>query len=314
MKTVKHILFYSSLFLLTACGCLTKSQVAEIQTYSKLLDSYSEFPGCVVKEFAEIKYEVEQLNTGTFSDTLVHSKLWKSYLGKKKVLKNAERLDIGIKVLTEYASALKTLSSIDKSERLSEQTPKLGTNLDTLISAYNHNFKGKLPVGMGALVSKGLFLFGDTYVKNQQKKIIKQMIIQGDTLISQLTVTTKEELTNTFLNDWIPALKEDLKSRHVNYLQNIPGSSELKVVIANHYNKEVSQLIIKIDDLENMAKQTIKTIETLSRAHHQLWTQVNERKKLSALLTETQKLYSAVKDIYDSYQDILTSYHKESGL
>jgi hypothetical protein len=106
MKTLNFFLFILTLALITGCASLTKTQVASVSAYSGILEKFTEYPSAIIKEFIQVKYEVEQLNTGTFSDTIVNSKLWMSYYGRKKALKEAEKIDIGIKIIAEYASAL----------------------------------------------------------------------------------------------------------------------------------------------------------------------------------------------------------------
>lgn len=133
MKTLNFFLFILTLALISGCASLTKTQVASVNTYSGILEKYSDFPSSIIKEFIQVKYEVEQLNTGTFSDTIVNSKLWMSYFGRKKALKEAEKIDIGIKIIAEYASALEKLSSKNLADNVGKEATKLGTNIDTLI-------------------------------------------------------------------------------------------------------------------------------------------------------------------------------------
>lgn len=303
MTTLNFFLFLCAISFITGCASLTKTQIESVNTYSCLLEEFSEYPGSIIEEFIQLKYEVEQLNTGTFNDTAVNSKLWVSYYGKKKALKEAEKIDIGIEVITEYASALVKLSSKDLSDHMDKGSKKIGTNIDSLISLYNLKSDKKIPSEIGKLVISTVALVGSGYVKQQQAKELKKFINEGDSIISMLTDAIKTELTRTVINEWLIALKEDLKYRQVNFLQNIPHS-EYKVYLSNSYNKEVALLIARIDNLEELAKKTISSIGEIKIAHKQLLTHIQERKNIKVVLSETQNLYLSVKDIYVNYQEL----------
>ncbi len=306
MTTLKFLLILCVLPFIAGCASLTKTQIESVNTYSCLLEKYSEYPGSIIEEFIQIKYDVEQLNTGTFNDTAVNSKLWTSYYGKKKALKDAEKIDVGIKVIAEYASALVMLSSEDLSNRVDKGSKKLGSNINSLISQYNLKSDKKIPSGIGKLITGVVSLLGSSYVKQQQATDLKKFINEGDSLISMLTDAIKTELTKTVINEWLIALKDDLKNRQVNFLQNIPHS-EYKVYLANSYNKEVALLIARIDNLEQLAKKTISSIEKIKKAHKQLLVHIQEKNEIKAVLSETQNLYLSVKDIYINYQKLTTS-------
>jgi hypothetical protein len=295
------ILFF--ILILSSCACLTKTQIASINKYSCLLESYSDYPGTIIKEFIRLKYEVEQLNTGTFNDTAVNSKLWNSFNGKQKALKKAAKIDLAINVMAEYASALNKLSSEELPEKISKQNEKLGSNIDSLISLYNVSGNKKLPAGIGKLIQSSVSLIGSSYIKQRQAKELKKFIAEADILISVLTDDLKVELTNTVLKDWIPALKDDMKSRQINFLQNIP-TSEYKVYFANTYNKEVARLIARIDNLEQLTNKTIGSVDQVKIAHKQLLDHLTEKKNIKIVLSETQNLYFSLKDIYINYQEI----------
>lgn len=306
MTTLKFLLMVCLIAFIAGCASLTKSQIESVNSYSGLLEKYSKFPGSIIEEFIQIKYDVEQLNTGTFNDTAVNSKLWISYYGKQKALKDAEKIDIGIKVMAEYASALVILSSKDLSARVNKESKKLGSNMDSLISLYNLKSDKKIPSGIGKLVTSTVSFIGSAYVKQQQANYLKKFINEGDSLILILTDAIKSELTKTVINEWLIALKDDLKNRQVNFLQNIPHS-EYKVYLANSYNKEVALLIARIGNLEQLTKKTISSIEKIKKAHKQLLVHIQEKNKIKVVLSETQNLYLSLTDIYINYQKLTTS-------
>jgi hypothetical protein len=178
--------------------------------------------------------------------------------------------------------------------------------MDTLLAIYNMKNDKKVPRGMGKLVTSTISFLGSGYVKHRQANALKMYITEGDSLISVITETLKAELSAMVLNEWLIVLKEDLKNRQINFLQNIPRS-EYKVFIANGYNKEVAILIARIDTLEQLTKKTISSIDKIKKAHKQLLSYIQERRKMDSILSETQELYISVKEMYDSYHVLITN-------
>jgi len=304
MTTLKKALVLCSLACMAGCASLTKTQVESVNTYSTLLEKYADYPGSIIKEFIQLKYDVELLNTGTFSDTVVNTRLWTSYNGKKKALEEAAKIDLGIQLIAEYASALAKLSSKDLSDKVVSSTKKMGTDMDSLISVINSKSDLKIPSGIGELVKSSYSSIGSIYVKHRQAKDLKRFVGEGEKIIPLITEVIKTDLIKMVINNWLPPLKNDLKNRQENFLRNIPVS-EYKVFLANYYNRDVAVLIARIDNLEQLATKTIKSVDNITKAHKQLYENIQERKKIVEFLSETHNLYLSVKDIYTNYQNLM---------
>jgi hypothetical protein len=187
------------------------------------------------------------------------------------------------------------------SDNVGKEATKLGTNIDTLISIYNLKSDKKLPNTTGVLVTDAISLIGSSYVKHRQANELKKYVKEGDTLILILTEAIKTELKNIVINNWLQPLKDELKDRQENFLRNLPNS-DYKVYFANSFNKEVATLIARIDNLEQLTNKTINSVEHINKAHKQLLENIQKRKKIKEVLTETQQLYVSVNDILSNYQ------------
>jgi hypothetical protein len=269
-----------------------------------LLAVNSDYPGSIIEEYINIEYEIQKLNTGTFSDSQVNSKLWNSYRGKMKALRDARKVDLCFKIMGEYASALEKLSSPKIYEDLSEPSDKLGTNIDTLIKEFNSINNKKIPLGIGKLISKGLTTMGRTYVKNKQTQELKKYILEGETLVNLTSENIRINLDTVVLKQWIPGLIDDLKIRQENLLSNLNPKGEYKVYYANEFNKEVADIIIRIDNLEQFTRKTITSVNKLNAAHHELLQNLENRKKIKEVLKETQELFVSTREIVAFYKSI----------
>jgi len=291
--SISIIVFY------TSCASLTKTQLKGINSYAQVLEKFSDYPGTIVKGFVQLKYETGQLNTGTIvNNAIVTESLWKSYYGKDKALKEAEKLDLSIQIIGEYAAALAKLSSTDLSDSIQSGSLRLGSNMSQLITEYNAVSNDKISINIGALVAKSIAFFGTRYTKNKQAKDLKAFIHAGDPLVTQITESIKKDLEKVVLEKWIPGLKDELKTRHQNFLSNMPPKAEYRVYLANSYNKEVAEIIARIDHLEKITAKTIAAVDHIRKAHKELLVCIQQKKKLKEVLVETQAFYVSVRGIY----------------
>lgn len=305
MKRLNRYLIPFLLFLCIACASLSKSQLKSIQSYAGLLKENAEFPSVAINECINLKFDIELLNSGTFSDSLVNKKLWMSYKGKEEALKKALKADLTVKIIAHYATALYDLSSPKPIEALSQSSENLGKNIDKLIGQYNSLAVGKnLPEGIGPLVSGAISMAGKQFVRAKQAREIKKLILAGDTLIGILSDNLAVELERLLIKEWIPALKADLAIRQENLLANLNPKGDYKAYYATQYNKEIAAIIVRIDNLEQLTGEVLKVTRKIKKAHAQIVETMQQKKKITEILSETYELYLSAKELADLYKKI----------
>ncbi len=290
---------------LIGCASLTSTQISGINAYSELLDKNAKYPCMIVTEFINIKYDIEQLNSGTIGPGLVNEKLWNSYRGKEEALNQSHRVNIGLAVIEQYAEALCRLSSKDLSEKLKEPSERLGKNIDTLVSEFNLAAGKKAPIGIGKLLSKALVFTGQGVISIRQATVLKQCIREADTLVSVITFNLCAELDSIVIKQWLPALKKDLKIKQEDLLGNLNPRGEYTAYFATQFNRTVASLIRRIDHLEQMTKKSIVSIQGVRKAHKELAENIVKRRTMRELLDETQKLAALTKDIIEAYDEMI---------
>jgi hypothetical protein len=297
------VLFASVLFLtaITGCASLTGSQISCINRYSRLLEKNAEIPGTIITGFVSIKYDIELLNTGTVGPAQANEKLWNSYRGKEAALEKAGRADAGLKLLAEYAVALARLSSKELPEDIRKPSEKLGISVDTLIACYNRVTGSRVPPGIGFLLSKGTTFIGRSLIRNTQANALKEYVQEGDTLVAMVTAELKKELDSLVLGQWIPALKTDLKIKQEDLLNNLNPDGDYTAWYATLVNREAAAIIARIDNLEKLARDAVKSVGSISAAHRELLANILERKDIKEILVETLKLYRTTKDLYETW-------------
>jgi hypothetical protein len=292
-----------------AAGCagLTGTQISSINNYSRLLEKNADIPGTIITEFIGIKYDIELFNTGTVEADLANEKLWNSYRGKESAVEKAKKADLSLKIMGEYAVGLARLSSDKLSEDIKKPSEKLGIAVDTLIDRFNRATGKSIPPGIGMLLSKGVAFVGRSLIRDEQAENLREYLQEGDTLIALTTAELKKELDTLVLGQWVPALKEELKTKQEDLLNNLNPEGDYTAWYATQVNKEASSLIARIDNLEKLAGKAVRSAGAIRRAHEELLANVMERKDIVEVLVETRELYRDTKDLYDAWQSVIKS-------
>jgi len=299
----RYLCLSGAVLFLTVAGCasLTGTQISSINRYSRLLEKNAEMPNAVITGLVSVKYDIELLNTGTVSPDQANEKLWNSYKGKETSLEKAGRADAGLKLLGEYAVALARLSSKGLSEDIKKPSEKLGISADTLVACYNRAVGSRVPPGIGLLLSKGTIFIGRSLIRNAQADALREYAQEGDTLVALVTEVLKRQMDSLILGQWIPALKADLKTKQEDLLNNLNPDGDYTAYYATQVNKEVATIIARIDNLEKLTRDAVRSVGIIRRAHRELLANVLERKKIGVVLSETVNLYQATKDLYDTW-------------
>lgn len=293
------------IFVISGCASLTKDQVKSVHIYSQLLKEYSAYPSTAITELVDLEYEATLLNSGTFADRLANQQLWSAYAAKKSQLEAAADVDLSIKIVGEYADALVKLSSKDLRDSIGTSSQRLGTNIDSSIAQYNSSPKTvkKIPIGIGALIGEGITFLGTQYTRNEQARKLRLYVKEGNVLIPIVTDAIAAGMNDLIVNKGIANLKEKIRINQTNLLQNIPAEA-YKAYYANEFNRNVATLIERTDKLEILAGEVITAVNHIKKAHQQLNANLNEKKKLKTVLSDTQALFISVRNLNQAYRQI----------
>lgn len=302
MKKLLLVLIFTLLFV--GCASLTKTQIRSVNTYSRLLEKNVDYPGVVINEFINIKYDIEKLNTGTLGDTIVNTMMWNSYNGKERTLENAKTVDVSIKVIRQYAAGLSLLSSENLSGDIKNSANKLGDNSEALFEEYNRLNAMKISANLGKLISQVTNQIGCNYIRRTQGIDLKNYIGQGDTLVAVITTNVERELDSLILKNWIPTLTVLLKTNQENLLMNLNPKGDYKAYFATQFNRDVAQIISRIDNLKSLTKETISSCRKIRLAHHELLENIRQKKKIKDLLSETKVLIVSTEKICKTLENI----------
>ncbi len=274
--------------LLTFCltGCvelLTESQIREIKKFSAASNTYSEYPGAVVKAHADLSLNNQLTNASSaVNGKNAFGMIEKGIEKQKRLVALGKRADTACRILRSYSGILDKLSSDSYTSDTQASVEKLGSQLDYSIKEYNQTAKSSVTLfgGTVAAILKGT---ASVYIKNKQHTAIKTAVQEADPAI--------EEITNTiiaFLETYagpnsleiLQAERDDLQTWYetAGYKQPLSTSiwvlEKLKIIesilmfvdkskkAATDLRAAHTVLITKIEKKMDL-KDTIEVIETL---------------------------------------------------
>ncbi|WP_420148431.1 hypothetical protein [Spirosoma sp.] len=289
---------------LSGCATLTRSQVEAINQYADVTTSYTHYPGKVLSDFMGLRYKDRLLIASQTSDKenpLTVEDINRLYQQKKRESEAIEGFDIGIRAITDYASALKKLSSPDFAKNAGANALTLGTSLDSLTSRYNSVVKPSVSLPfIGSLVGLAVKEVGGRYVGYKQTAALKQYVQTGDTLINRLTQSL-EETMSTHTTTYIQELEKDMRTFNNHLLRQLSDTAHYE---RYQFGSETLAMVEQIDQLKKLNRQSILALQKLRSAHNELARQLQQKQKLIQAGKELFGLYQAVNDLQSTYQQI----------
>ncbi len=288
MKKVLYSLCISIIF--NNCAPLTKTQIQSVNQFAKTTSGFSDYPGKIMVELAEIRFNRGIYYANTLTTPDIHlDELDNVYEQWKGDLLVADKVDITFKIIDKYAQSLALLSADKFAGDLEEQAKKFGVHIDTLI-AINNRMEGtaKVPMGIGAAVGQLVVFGGKQYIRFKQGKEIKKFVSLADTLVGAMTNNLLEFLQSKNINELIENEEKGITSDYLSYLQQTQRTS-----IENE--KDYIELKKRIYAVRRLQGQSIIATENLRKAHKKLLETLQKKKKLRDAIDEIQVLYEEVE-------------------
>lgn len=311
-KTGKGTGFYSwAVFLIlwmTGCSVLTRSQLESVKAYAVATKEYSQYPGLLIKDFAEAQNSIFLLSSPIITDPeLAAERVLAHHKSKTAILEEAERLDLSFDILKEYAKNLEILATPDYFEKTEKNIENAGTHLDRLIENYNSKFDKTIPGGIGSLVYQAMVMVGKRYLDKKRGDILKEYISKGDPLIKEISEISKGFLEEKVREEWLKDIDQELKSAHSAIRKqilmdtlNYPSNS-FPII---HLDTQVATLYDDLHRLMKLNQSLLTSIEELYLAHHSLHLHIQQKKKLTSILEEVALFVNEVYGLMEIYQSL----------
>jgi hypothetical protein len=177
-------------------------------------------------------------------------------------------------------------------------TKDFGADIDSLVKIYNNIDKTKkLPTGIGAAISKLVFMGGKQYLRAKQAKEIKKFVPQADTLISVMTTNLLVFLNSENINELINAEERGINENYLSFIRQTPKTS-----VENDF--AYLELKNSIDGVKKLRVQTIKATKNLRTTHKKLLIEIEKKKGFQEVIYELQLLFEQIKELKSTVDNI----------
>lgn len=176
------------------CAVLTKSQVAAVGQFAGASKAYTDLPGAVVDDYADIHRTRQLFTASTLTDgPTAKEELELALKTRKDLGALATRANAAIDILGDYSDLLQQLTSDAYSKQLSTSAEALAKSLDAGVAAYNDQYKTSLP-SIGGIVAGVLRGAGGIYIKQQQSIALRTAVTDADCIIAEMTLCVEQLL------------------------------------------------------------------------------------------------------------------------
>ena len=298
VRVLKAIaLWCTMLFLLvymSGCSSMTKAQLKRVNSLAVVSDSAVTGPGSIFRMLDDVRMErgliyaaslqgtdtrIQELN-GLADATAQQSRL-------------ADKADVCVSILDSYIRALRSVSNEARWKRNGTELRGIGRNMDSLAIAYNKLDWGTLyEPGIAKQIGKTSGYLAEQYGKRRQRKMVKSILVHGDTLVDACVKSLVDGLKSAEFKSLIENELTGLENNYRAYLNSVSliGSTPLP-----EYDRAYVENRLRIERAEAMRRQCITTLQSFNRAHHALLKEMDNRRTYSEFADELFELNRQVK-------------------
>lgn len=270
VKVLRAIaLWCTMLFLLVfmgSCASMSKAQLKRVNALAVVSDSAVTGPGSVLRELDQVRLERGLMYAASLSSTDARvSELNGVALGTLEIGRLSHKADVCVSILESYIRALKSLSNEARWRQNGTELRGIGRNIDSLAIVYNKLDWGELfEPGLSKQLGKTSGYLAEQYSKRRQLKLVRQMVLEGDSIVDCCCSVLISALKSDELLELIENERTGLENNYKAYLDY----AVMRGVEPSH---EFDRLYIngrlKIESAKDKRRQCITRLQAFRRAH-----------------------------------------------
>ncbi len=266
-RTIMQCLVAVSLF--SSCGILTNKQLDMVNGLSLRADSVTSAPTAIFSSLSEIRIERGLYYASSLSSAQARfeevNALAKGALDDDKAIRKA---DAYISVFNSYLRLLRSLSNDERWKAVGREMRGVGKREDSLIVLYNKiELYGPLPEGVAKTAGKVFGTIGEQIMKSHRAKVLKDAVIQGDTLIAMCVDSLISVLRSDEMNSLIANEKAGLLD---NYRVFLMSAESLGKTVDLEADRRYIELYVQMNGVSVIRNKCISALRSLKKAHHKL--------------------------------------------
>ena len=293
IKVLKAIAMWCTmLFLLvymSGCASMTKAQLKRVNSLAVVSDSAVTGPGSIFRMLDDVRMERGLIYAASLqgADSRIRelNGLADATAGQSRL---ADKADVCVNILDSYIRALRSVSSEARWKRNGTELRGIGRNMDSLAIAYNNLDWGTLyEPGIAKQIGKTSGYLAEQYGKRRQRKLVRNILEHGDTLVDACVKSLVEGLKSDELKGLIENERTGLENNYRAYLNT---TSLIGTTPAPEFDRAYIENRIRIERAESMRRQCITTLQSFNRAHHALLKEMDNRRTYTEFADELFEL------------------------
>ena len=268
---------------------MTKAQLKRVNSLAVVSDSAISGPGSIFRILDDVRMErgliyaaslqgtdtrIQELN-GLADATAQQSRL-------------ADKADVCINILDSYIRALSSVSNEARWKRNGTELRGIGRNIDSLAIAYNKLDWGTLyEPGIAKQIGKTSGYLAEQYGKCRQRKVVKNILEHGDTLVDACVKSLVDGLKSDEFKSLIENERIGLENNYRAYLN---ASSLAGTTPRPEFDRAYIENRLKLERAEAMRRQCITMLQSFSRAHTALLNEMDNRRTYTEFADELFEL------------------------
>ena len=293
VKVLKAIaLWCTMLFMLvylSGCSSMSKAQLKRVNSLAVVSDSAVTGPGSVMRLLDEVRMERGLIYAASLQGT--ESRI-QELNGLADAVSEQSRLadkaDVCISILESYVRVLRSVSSETRWKQNGTELRGIGRNMDSLAIAYNKLEWGTLyEPGIAKQIGKTSGYLAEQYGKHRQRRVVKTIIEQGDTLVTACCNTLVAGLKS---DEFISLITNERTGLENNYRAYLNSASLTGTCTQPDFDRMYIENRLKIERAETLRRQCITTLQSFNRSHHALVKEMDNPRTYSEFSEELYEL------------------------
>jgi len=270
VKVLRAIaLWCTMLFLLLglgSCASMSKAQLKRVGALAVVSDSAVAGPGSVLKLLDEVRSDRGLMYAASLSSADARvAELNGVALEASDLARLSEKADVCVSILESYIRALKSLSNEARWKQNGTELRGIGRNIDSLAIAYNKlDWGDDVEPGLAKQLGKTSGYLAEQYGKRRQLKIVREVVAEGDSIVSSCCAALIEALKSEEMLELIENERVGLEQDYKAYLNSCSVNGVTPWV---EFDRVYVSDRLKIEASRDVRRQCITRLQAFRRAH-----------------------------------------------
>lgn len=290
MSKLKTYLLLSILIcgLTGSCATLSESQRESIKNLSVNIDGVTKGPSVMMEKMSSVRLDRGVFYASSLSSHEAHvQELDDIALAQSEDLRLAKKFDAGISFLNSYLYALRSLSNTNRWSDYGTELRALGRTVSSTMTELNELqwFKNEIDNEIIDITKTSFYLtasLSESVLKRRQMKILRDYVIQADTLVAACVDAMVEILKSERLKNLIKNERDGLRDNYLVLLKTLNTTNELSYSYDIRYINDIKEL----DDVEKLRRLSISSLQAFKRAHAKMAKEIVKRKDIKEVYEE----------------------------